>query len=253
MNQLILTALAGLPLLAPGDDLTGIILQAMETANLHMQDGDILAIAQKAFSKVENRFVTLSAVIPSPLANEWAQKTGKDPRVVELILAESVEVVRWRLGVMVVAHRLGFVSANAGIDASNVGDAPDEQVLLLPANPDASCAAMQTEILRRTGATVGIIMNDSHGRAWRNGTVGVAIGVAGVPALLDKRGTPDLFGRLLQITQVGMADELAAAASFLMGQANEGLPVIHIRGVDFAPRHSSVQELIRPKEQDMFR
>jgi coenzyme F420-0:L-glutamate ligase/coenzyme F420-1:gamma-L-glutamate ligase len=253
LNQLTLTALAGLPLLAPGDDLTGFILQAMETANLHLQAGDVFAIAQKAFSKVENRFVTLATVTPSALALEWAEKTGKDPRVVELILAESVEVVRWRMGVMVVEHRLGFVSANAGIDASNVGDAPDEQVLLLPTNPDASCAALQAEILRRTGATIGVIMNDSHGRAWRNGTVGVAIGVAGVPALLDKRGTPDLFGRPLQITQVGMADELAAAASLLMGQANEGQPVIHISGLDFEPRSASVQELIRPKEQDMFR
>jgi coenzyme F420-0:L-glutamate ligase/coenzyme F420-1:gamma-L-glutamate ligase len=195
-------------------------------------------------------------VDPSPRALELASSTEKDPRLVELILQESKEVLRTRVGTIVVEHRLGFVCANAGIDHSNVagaGSASEEWVLLLPSDPDLSAESIRRDIQARTGKQVGILIIDSHGRAWRNGTVGVAIGIAGLPGMQDLRGQPDLFGFTLRITQVGVADELAAAASLAMGQAAEGTPVVHVRGFPYPLRGGSLKELIRPKEQDLFR
>jgi coenzyme F420-0:L-glutamate ligase/coenzyme F420-1:gamma-L-glutamate ligase len=178
----------------------------------------------------------------------------KDPRVIELILRESSEVLRVRRDVLVVVHRLGFVMANAGIDFSNVdAEQEDSRVLLLPADPDGECGRLRAALLERVGASIAVIINDSHGRAWRNGTVGVAIGVSGIPALLDLRGKPDLFGRALRITQVGLADELAAAASLLMGQADEGTPIVLVRGLSYAQQGSRAADLVRPKELDLFR
>ncbi|MEP7134329.1 MAG: coenzyme F420-0:L-glutamate ligase [Chloroflexota bacterium] len=253
---LTITPLQNIPLIRHGDNLADIVVNAIDATHLDLQDNDILVFAQKVISKAEGRAINLATVTPSARAIELGNKTEKDPRVVELILQESNEVLRTRVGAIIVEHKLGFVCANAGIDHSNVaglGDSVEEWVLLLPAEPDQSAEKMRTEIKSKTGKEVGILIIDSHGRAWRNGTVGVAIGIAGLPGLEDLRGNPDLFGYTLQVTQVGVADELAAAASLMMGQAAEGTPVVHVRGFPYPMRASKTKELIRPKEQDLFR
>lgn len=259
---LILTPLSGLPMIRPGDDLADLILRALHLIGITLQDGDILVLAQKIVSKAEGRLVNLSGVTASQAAIDLAAKTGKDPRLVELILGESKQVLRYRPGTIIVEHRLGFVCASAGIDHSNVrgGDGlpekngqPEEWVLLLPENPDASAEALRQRLEAACGVRLGVMIIDSHGRAWRLGTVGVAIGLAGMPGLVDMRGWPDLFDFHLQITQVGAADELAAAASLVMGQAAEGTPVVHVRGFPFELREGALTELLRPREQDMFR
>lgn len=253
---LTLTALHHMPLIRHGDDLADIVLNALSGNLIALEDNDILVFAQKIVSKAEGRAVNLVTITPSPRAIDLAQQTEKDPRLVELILCESNEVLRTRLGTIIVEHKLGFVCANAGIDHSNVagaGDSTEEWVLLLPAQPDRSAEQMRNDIQSKTGKRVGILIIDSHGRAWRNGTVGVAIGIAGVPGLEDLRGKPDLFNFTLRITQVGAADELAAAASLVMGQAAEGTPVVHVRGFPYPLREGSLKELIRPKDQDLFR
>lgn len=247
-------ALRGVPLVRNGDDLTEIIRSALEESDQALQTGDVLVLAQKIVSKSEGRYVELASVKPSERALELSKVVAKDPRLIELILSESSEVLRTRRDVIVVVHRLGFVMANAGIDFSNVEQGEgDERALLLPLDPDGTCETLRQSLRAVTAAEAAVIINDSHGRAWRNGTVGVAIGVSGLPALLDLRGEPDLFGRALRITQIGFADELAAAASLLMGQSGEGSPIVLMRGVSFGPRASSAQELIRPKESDLFR
>ena len=256
-----LTSLPNIPLVQPGDDLSELIWQAAHSAQIELQDGDILAITSKIVSKAEGRSVHLSQVEPSGRAYELAVLSDKDPRLVELILRESREVLRVRPGTIIVEHRLGFVCANAGIDHSNVhaqsaGDLVEQAegwLLLLPADPDASARAICQGLQARSGKRLGVLVVDSHGRAWRLGTVGVAIGLAGLPGLVDLRGEPDLFGFRLRITQVGAADELAGAASLLMGQAAEGTPVVHVRGFPYPLRAASLSELLRPKEQDMFR
>ena len=256
MPALTLTSLQHIPIIRHGDNLADIVVRALEENNILLEEKDILVIAQKIVSKAEGRAVNLAKVTPSQQAMELATKTEKDARLVELILQESNEIVRIRTGTIIVEHKLGFVCANAGIDHSNVagmGDSTEEWVLLLPAEPDHSAEQLRQEIGVRTGKQVGILIIDSHGRAWRNGTVGVAIGIAGLPGLQDLRGEPDLFGFTLRITQVGAADELAAAASLMMGQAAEGTPVVHVRGFPYPLRESSLKELIRPKEQDLFR
>lgn len=254
--SLTLTPLQNIPLIRRDDNLADILVNSLNGTNIQLQDGDILVIAQKIVSKAEGRMVNLATVTPSQHAIELAERTQKDARAVELILQESNEVIRTRTGTIIVEHKLGFVCANAGIDHSNVageGDAVEEWVLLLPQDPDLSCRKMRDEIKSKTGKSIGVLIIDSHGRAWRNGTVGVAIGVAGLPALEDLRGKQDLFGFTLRITQVGVADELAAAASLVMGQAAEGTPVVHVRGFPYPLRDGSLRELIRPKEQDLFR
>lgn len=260
-----LTPLHGIPLIRHGDNLADIVLNALPENNIVLEDDDIFVLAQKIVSKAEGRTVNLTTVAPSQRAIDLAKQTEKDSRVVELILQESNEVLRTRVGAVIVEHKLGFVCANAGIDHSNVnpplpegegvgvrGNA-DDWVLLLPAEPDRSAEKMRSEIQSTTAKRVGILIIDSHGRAWRNGTVGVAIGIAGIPGLEDLRGKPDLFGYKLQVTQVGVADELAAAASLMMGQAAEGTPVVHVRGFPYALRAASMKELIRLKELDLFR
>lgn len=254
--MLALVPLSGMPLIRQGDNLADIVVKALEDNQIALADHDILVFAQKVVSKAEGRAVNLVTVSPSPRAVELAAQTEKDARLIELILQESKEVLRTRVGTIIVEHKLGFVCANAGIDHSNVaglGDAAEEWVLLLPANPDRSAEMIRQEIKTRTQKEIGVLIIDSHGRAWRNGTVGVAIGIAGLPGLQDLRGTPDLFGFTLRITQVGVADELAAAASLVMGQAAEATPVVHVRGFPYPLREGSLQELIRPKEQDLFR
>jgi coenzyme F420-0:L-glutamate ligase / coenzyme F420-1:gamma-L-glutamate ligase len=248
--------LINIPIIRRDDNLADIIVQSLHDSDITLQDNDILVVAQKIVSKAEGRAVNLTAVIPSQRAIELAQQIDKDPRIVELILRESKEIVRTRPGTIIVEHRLGFICANAGIDHSNVageGDTVEEWVLLLPAEPDRSAEKMRDEIQSRTGRRIGILIIDSHGRAWRNGTVGMAIGLAGLPAVQDLRGTPDLFGFTLRITQVGVADELAGAASLVMGQAAEGTPVVHVRGFPYVLREASLKELLRPKDQDLFR
>jgi len=254
--MLTLTSLSNIPLIRQGNNLADIILRALHADTIQIQDGDILVIAQKIVSKAEGRMVNLAKVTPSEKALELAQTTEKDPRVIELILEESSEILRTRPGAIIVEHRLGFVCANAGIDHSNVqgeGGNPEDWVLLLPECPDRSAEQIRQKIETATGTHIGVLIIDSHGRAWRNGTVGAAIGFSGMPGLLDLRGRPDLFDFHLKITQVGVADELAAAASLMMGQAAEGTPVVHVRGFPYPLREGSLDELLRPKEQDLFR
>jgi coenzyme F420-0:L-glutamate ligase/coenzyme F420-1:gamma-L-glutamate ligase len=249
-QDLWLRPLRDIPLIQSGDDLAAIILASLEQSGWALQNGDVLVMAQKVVSKAENRIVDLASVTPSPRAIELAAEVDKDPRLVELILSESNAVVRHRPGVLIVEHRLGFVMANAGIDRSNVNGG--EQALLLPLDPDRSAAEIRRVIAARTKADVGVLIIDSFGRAWRNGTIGTAIGASGIPTLLDLRGRPDLYGRPLETTEVGWADELACAASLMMGQASEGRPIILVRGVTEAGE-GSASDLVRPKEKDMFR
>ncbi len=238
-------AVEDVPAITPGHDVAGLVCGAAP------QSGDIVVIAQKIISKAEGRIVKLGSVEVSDDAHAAAQQTGKDPRVVELVLRESSRVLRAQPGLMIVEHRLGFVMANAGIDASNTG-APD-QVILLPEDPDASAAAIRNDIRERLGVDIGVIISDSWGRPWRLGTVGFAIGVSGVPALVNMCGHPDLDGRPLQATSIALADELASAASLLMGQANEGQPMVIIRGHSFSGDGGSAANLLRPPAEDLFR
>ena len=254
--SLTLTSLKNIPLIRQGNNLADILLKSLEETELTLQDNDILVLAQKIISKSEGRMVNLADVKLSPTAFELAALVDKDPRLIELILQESREVLRVRKGVIVVEHKLGFVCANAGIDHSNVtGEEKEDEefVLLLPENPDASARRLREGIKRKTGKTIGVMIIDSHGRAWRNGTVGICIGLSGIPALVDERGWKDLFGYTLKATIVGVADELAAAASLVMGQAAEGTPVVHARGFPYPLGEGSLKELIRPKDMDMFR
>lgn len=251
-----LTALPGIPLVRPGDDLAALILSSLALAGLALQKQDVIVLGQKIVSKAEGRLRNLAEVTPGEAARRLAAETDKDPRVVELVLAESRRVVRTRPGLIVVEHRLGFVCANAGIDHSNVAgedDGAEAWVLLLPEDPDASARKLRQRLFEATGAQVAVLIIDSHGRAWRMGTVGVVIGAAGFPCLLDLRGREDLFGFRLRVTEVGLGDEVAAAASMLMGQAAEGRPVVHIRGLVYPERDGSLGELLRPADQDLFR
>ncbi len=254
MRELRLLALEGLPEIAAGDDLAALLLAAIARGGLTLADNDILVIAQKIISKIESRRVRLADVDPSPRARELAAATHKDARLVECMLRESRAVLRAKPNVLIVEHQLGCVMASAGIDQSNVpGAMADETVLLLPEDPDASARRLREQIKAATGAHIGVVINDSFGRAWRNGVTGVAIGVAGVPALIDLRGQPDREGRALQVTQIAAADELAAAASLLMGQAAEGCPAVLVRGFPYPLRESSARELLRPTTEDLFR
>jgi coenzyme F420-0:L-glutamate ligase / coenzyme F420-1:gamma-L-glutamate ligase len=249
-----LSAVRGLPLIRRGDDLAELIAGAFARNDIAPCTGDVVVVAQKIVSKAEGRLLDLAAVVPSARAIELAAETGKDPRLVEVILSESVRVVRARPGLLIVEHRLGFVMANAGVDRSNVA-APDgaEHVLLLPQDPDASAEALRRDLCALTRVGVAVIINDSFGRPWRRGTVGVALGAAGLPALIDLRGRADLFGRTLEVSIVGFADEIAAAASLLMGQADEALPVVLVRGLDWSVPGSAAANIVRPPGEDLFR
>ncbi|HZM47594.1 MAG TPA: coenzyme F420-0:L-glutamate ligase [Burkholderiales bacterium] len=252
MREMTLTALPGIPEVTVGADLAALVLEGLGRAGRSLQNGDVLVIAQKIVSKSEGRTVRLADVTPSARAQELAQRADRDPRFVELILRESRAVLRVKPGVLIVEHSLGFVMASAGIDQSNV-PGEDGSVLLLPEDPDASARRLREDLVQKTAADVGIVINDSFGRAWRNGVAGVAIGVAGIPALVDLRGRADRGGRALKVTQVAAADEIASAASLLMGQAEEGLPVVLARGFPYARRASAASELVRPRAEDLFR
>ena len=248
------SAIPDIPMIEPGDDLVNIVLSAVTRAEADIQTGDVLIIAQKVFSKAEGRYAILEEVEPTAEAVTLGEATEKDPRLVQLILSESKEVLRHRPGVIIVAHRLGYVMANAGIDASNIGTSNGrEQVLLLPVDPDASADAFRDAVKKATGQDVGVIMSDSVGRAWRSGTVGIALGAAGVPSMADLRGDLDLFGRPLQSSIVGFADEVAAAGSLLQGQGAEGAPVVLARGLKMPWETAPASVLIRDIAEDMFR
>jgi coenzyme F420-0:L-glutamate ligase/coenzyme F420-1:gamma-L-glutamate ligase len=248
-----LVPIRGLPLIEPGDPLPDLLAGALrEQATL--RSGDVLAIAQKVVSKAEGRIVCLADIEVSDGARELAARCDKDPRLVELILRESRAVIRVRPGLLVVEDRRGFICANAGIDRSNVQQGRDgEAVALLPLDPDASARRIRERILALTGERLGVIINDSHGRAFRLGTVGVAIGLAGVPAVSDRRGDVDLTAYTLQHTVVGIADEIAAAASLLMGPAAEGVPAVLVQGLELPEADAPARDLQRPAEQDLFR
>jgi len=256
MTPLTLTPIRDVPLIQPGDDLPALILEGLKKSSLDIEDGDIIVVTQKIVSKAEGRLVNLTQVQVSERAKKYAAICEKDPRFVELVLQESNEVLRCRPGTIIVEHRHGFVCANAGIDHSNVkgpwGNQEDWE-LLLPKDPDVSAEKIRAFIQAQTQKKIGVLIIDSHGRAWRIGTVGVCIGIAGFPAVVDMRGQSDMFGYKLRVTQVAAADELAAAASLIMGQATEHIPVVHVHGFPYPLRESHFPELVRPKDLDMFR
>jgi coenzyme F420-0:L-glutamate ligase/coenzyme F420-1:gamma-L-glutamate ligase len=253
-DHLHLFALPDLPMVQPGDNLADLLIAALARAGRALVDRDVLVVAQKIVSKAENRTVDLATVTPTPRAVALGTEVGKDPRLVEVILSESTRVVRSRPNLIIVQHRLGFVMANAGVDQSNVAPADGvHRVLLLPADPDASAERLRARLAAHFGASVGVIISDSFGRAWRRGTCGVAIGAAGLPGLIDLRGTPDLFGRTLEVSIIGFADEIAAAASLLQGQAAEARPVVLVRGLTWTAPDTPAAELLRPAEEDLFR
>lgn len=246
-----LRALPGIGEVLPGCDLAELLAGAMAAAGLEPRHQDVLVIAQKAVSKAEGRFVDLSEVEPSARALDLSRITGKDPRLVQVVLDESVEVLRARPNVMITRHRLGLVMAQAGVDRSNVPGT--DRVLLLPLDPDRSAAALRDRLLAIHGVAVGVIVSDSFGRPWRLGTTNVAIGAAGVPALWDRRGETDREGRRLETTQVAWADAVAAAAGIAMGEAAEGTPVVLVRGLRWTLPAQPARHLLRPLDEDMFR
>jgi coenzyme F420-0:L-glutamate ligase/coenzyme F420-1:gamma-L-glutamate ligase len=253
-SRLEIIAPTGIPLIQPGADLVDIIFRALDDNGERLLPGDIVILAQKIVSKSENRYVRIADVKPSQQASLLASETGKDPRLVQLVLGESRGVLRHRPGVIIVEHRLGFIVANGGVDASNVLPGNEDQVvLLLPVDPDRSAAEMRTRFEAKIGGDIGVLINDSIGRAWRNGAVGTCLGSAGLPAHHDLRGNLDLFGRPLMISTIGLCDELAAAASLLQGQGNEARPVVIARGYQWSPSNQTAKDLIRPINEDMFR
>jgi coenzyme F420-0:L-glutamate ligase/coenzyme F420-1:gamma-L-glutamate ligase len=252
--ELRLRALPDFPRVSSGDDLAAFTVDALKRMELTLHADDVLVFAQKVISKAEGRLIDLAGIVPGKRALELSQTVRKDPRLVELVLRESLNVVRTAPDVLIVEHRLGFIMANAGIDQSNVADpSRGEFALLLPEDPDASAARLRERLGRLTGIEPGIVVSDSFGRPWRIGTVGVAIGCAGIAATLDLRGKNDLYGRPLRVTVVGHADEIAAAASILMGQAGEACPVILVRGLASRVPHQSARALLRPPREDLFR
>ena len=254
MTSLEVITLTGLPLIKAGDDLVELIASSLKLSRVNPRAQDVLVVAQKIVSKAEGRMADLATIKPSAQAIALAADVGKDPRLVEIILSESVRVVRARRGVLIVEHRLGFIMANAGVDQSNV--APEDgsaHVLLLPENPDRSAETLRRGLASLTGIDLPVVINDSFGRPWRQGTAGAAIGVAGLPALIDLRGRPDLFGRKLEFSIIGFADEIAAAASLLMGQADEALPAVLIRGLRWSASESTAASIVRSPGEDLFR
>jgi coenzyme F420-0:L-glutamate ligase / coenzyme F420-1:gamma-L-glutamate ligase len=254
MTSLEVIALTGLPLIKAGDDLVELIARALTRNEVAPRAQDVLVVAQKIVSKAEGRMIDLATIEPSAKARTLAAEVDKDPRLVELILSESVRVVRARRNVLIVEHRLGFIMANGGVDQSNVGPVDGaSRALLLPKNPDRSAETLRNGLAAATGIDLAVVINDSFGRPWRQGTAGAAIGVAGLPALIDLRGRPDLFGRKLEVSVIGFADEIAAAASLVMGQADEAAPAVLIRGLRWSTPASTAASLIRPSNEDLFR
>ncbi len=254
LAQLSLFAAPNLPVIRPGDDLGALIVASLEGAERPLADGDVVVVAQKVISKVENRLARLDLVQAGPEALELARRIGKDPRLVQLVLDESLRVVRTGPGLLIVEQRNGLICANAGIDRSNIQqDGEGEWVALLPLDPDLSARRLRDRLVELTGKQVAVIITDTHGRPWRDGASGIAIGVAGIAPLQDRRGEHDLFGYELQHTIVGLADQVASAASLVQGQAAEGQPVVVVRGLAYEAREASAAEILRPRERDLFR
>ncbi|MFC1960884.1 coenzyme F420-0:L-glutamate ligase [Chloroflexota bacterium] len=251
-DRLTLVALSGIPLVEPGDDLAALIVESLERADLQLQPNDVLVVTSKIVSKAEGRWLDIRTIDPSQEAVELARQVDKDPRLVEAVLSETDTISRVRPGVLIVRHRLGFTSANAGIDHSNVGAEGDDWVLLLPVDPDQSARRLRADILQRTGVEVGVVISDTHGRPFRAGNAGVAIGLAGVPGLLDLRGQVDLFGRELRAAISAVADAIAAAAGLISGEADEGRPVVLLRGLKLPSVDERAIDLNRPPEQDLY-
>lgn len=259
-GELRVRAIEGVPRVRPGDDLGALLGDAILRSGEELRDGDVVVAAQKIVSKAEGRIVRLADVVASPRAIELGARVDKDARVVEIILGEAAEVLRAVPGVLIVETRHGIILANAGADMSNIEhDEEDDHLLLLPEDPDASADRLRASLeADGGGARIGVIVADSVGRAWREGTVGLAIGVSGLPARLDRRGEPDLFGRVLHVTEVGIADSIASCASIVMGEGAEGRPAALIRGLSFedrseAERAGRARDLVRPRERDLFR
>ncbi|MCH1551623.1 MAG: coenzyme F420-0:L-glutamate ligase [Pseudomonadales bacterium] len=256
-NGFSVVPVSGVPMVRPGDNLSDLILQALDANQLSLQDGDIVCLAQKIVSKAEGQLVALAGVTPSERAKTLADETDKDPRLVELILQESSEVMRQRPGVLIVRHRLGLVGAHAGIDQSNVDHSGGEQALLLPAEPDKSAAHLCSELSKRSKKRLGVLITDSQNRPWRMGTTGCAIGCAGFTVLDDHRGGQDLYGRELRVTLINRADSIAAAATLVMGETTEKIPLALVRGL--APesvektQHHNAAMINRPVQEDLFR
>ncbi|MFZ3070770.1 MAG: coenzyme F420-0:L-glutamate ligase [Anaerolineaceae bacterium] len=255
-KTLTLTTVPDLPEIKEGDNLAECILTALQQNDMQVDDGDIFVVAQKIVSKAEGRLVNLTTIEPSQRALEIAAFVEKRPELVELILRESHEVLRTRPGTIIVEHKSGFVCANAGIDHSNVRGAwgsPEDWVLLLPEDSDRSAGQIRANLEELTGLRLGILIIDSYGRAWRNGIIGMSIGLSGVPALVDMRGKPDRFEYSLRVTVIAAADELAAGASLMMGQAAEGTPVVLAHGFPYELAEDQASRLVRAKKADMFR
>ena len=245
--------LAGIGMVAPGDDLVALLLDALAGGGHVLADGDVLAVAQKIVSKAEGRQVALEEVAVSSAAETLAVETDKDPRLVQLVLDESTEVIRKKPGVLIVRHRLGLVGAHGGVDQSNIDHGDGKAALLLPLDPDASAERLRAGLAAATGKTVGVIITDSANRPWRLGTVGIAIGAAGVDALDDQRGGADLYGRELKVTLANRADGIAAAATLAMGETTEATPAALVRGLPSAAAPTPAAAIVRPLQDDLFR
>jgi coenzyme F420-0:L-glutamate ligase/coenzyme F420-1:gamma-L-glutamate ligase len=251
-----LIGLNDFPLVNPGDDIGELIISTCKNQDIELFNNDVFVITQKIVSKAENQIYNLNQIKPGIKAKAVSWVTKKDPRFIQLVLNESSRILRMRTNTLIVEHKNGFICANAGIDHSNVdsdSDGLSDKYLLLPKNPDMSASKIRETLEKFTKSRLGVLIIDSHGRAWRNGTIGMTIGLSGLPGLVDLRGKEDLFGFKLKITMVGAADELAAGASLLMGQAKEGVPVVIARGFPYDLRESKMQELIRNKKDDLFR
>jgi coenzyme F420-0:L-glutamate ligase/coenzyme F420-1:gamma-L-glutamate ligase len=252
VNSVEIIAVKNLPLIKGGDDLAELICKAAEKQNTPVQEKDVIVITHVAASKAEGNVVNLDEVLPSERAKEIAQITDKDPALVEVILRETKEIVRMRPNSLITETKSGIVCANAGVDRSNVEGG--RNIVLLPKDPNASAQKIRQKIRELTGCDVAVIVSDTHGRPFRMGEINVAIGVAGIKPIRDRRGEKDLFGYVLRIKQTAVADELASAAELVIGQANEGIPVAIIRGYKYqATETASAIELNRPKEKDLFR
>lgn len=252
-HSITLHGLPNIPNVQPGDDIAGLILEALTCAELKLQAGDVLVITQKIISKAEGRAVRLAEVTPSPPARELAAATGKDPRLVEVILRESRGVIRQRGPVLITETRHGWICANAGVDRSNIAGPEGEIALPLPLDPDGSAQSIRAALRAATDVDIAVIITDTHGRAWREGAINLALGIAGMLPIADLRGQPDMFGYTLRVTTVARADELAAAAGLITGQSAERLPVVLIRGADYPRGEGRAVDMQRPPEDDLFR
>jgi coenzyme F420-0:L-glutamate ligase / coenzyme F420-1:gamma-L-glutamate ligase len=251
MGSLSVTPLPGIGEIQPGDDLALLLSAALHRSGVVPTAFDVLVVAQKAVSKAENRYVPLTEAEPSPEALRLAQITRKDPRLIQLVLGESTEVLRAKRDVLIVRHRLGFVMANAGIDRSNVPGT--DRVLLLPRDPEASAQTLRARLTDLLGVQLGVVICDSFGRPWRKGVTNVALGSAGLPALIDRRGELDRNGRPLEVTEIAFADLIASAAGLVMGEASEGVPAALLRGLTWVAAEKPAASLLRPLAEDLFR